>query len=576
MRMSSLVGRRYKERPAEASLDSHAFLLRGAYIRQVANGIYSLLPPAKRVIRKIEQIIREEMDRIDGQEILMPVVLTRELWEESGRYESVGNELLRFKDRNNRDLILGMTHEEAVLHISRNEVSSYKQFPFMLYQIQTKFRDEKRPRGGLIRVREFTMKDAYSFHTNAKDLDDYYNKVADAYKRIFKRAGLPEVVMIKSDTGMMGGDIAHEFMLLTESGEDTIVTCDSCGYLANSEVAVADIKSYSEEIKEMEKIKTPSCKTIEEVSNFLKIPLHKNAKVVFYEKDNEGKPVMALIRGDIEINESKLSKIIKTQPEMAKDETIRKIGAIPGFASPMHLDREKYTLIVDHSILNETNLVCGANEEDTHYKNFNFKRDCPNTQTFDIAKVRDGDICRECGGKIVLKRGIEVGNIFQLGTKYTKPMKMRYLDENGKEQTPVMGCYGIGVGRLMASIMEIKKDKYGPIWPVTISPWQIHINAIKYNVDSVKKTADELYDTFIKMGYEVLLDDRNERPGSQFADADLLGIPFRIIISDKNIKENVIEWKRRDGGKESYKASKEDIVSIISDKIQEEMSKFKG
>jgi prolyl-tRNA synthetase len=419
MKMSKLIGRRYKERPAEATLESHAFLLRGAYIRQLANGIYSLLPPARRIVRKIEQIIREEMDKIDGQEVLMPVVLTRELWEESGRYESVGNELLRFKDRNDRDMILGMTHEEAALHISRNEVSSYKQFPFMIYQIQTKFRDEKRPRGGLIRVREFTMKDAYSFHTNQKDLDEYYEKVANAYKRIFERAGLPEVVMIKSDTGMMGGSVAHEFMLLTPSGEDTIVACDNCDYLANSEVAISKIESYKEEELPLEKIKTPSCKTIEEVSNFLEIPLYKNAKVVFYEKDSEGKPVMALIRGDLEINESKLSKIIKAQPEMASDETIRKIGAVPGFASPLGLDREKYTLIVDNSILDNTNLVCGANEEDTHYKNFNVKRDCPNTETYDIAKVKDGDTCVHCGGKIVLKRGIEVGNIFQLGTTQT-------------------------------------------------------------------------------------------------------------------------------------------------------------
>jgi len=575
MRMSRLLGRRYKEKPNEASLESHALLLRGAYIRQLANGIYSLLPPARRVVRKIEQIIREEMDKIDGQEILMPVVLTRELWEESGRYDSVGNELLRFKDRNDRDMILGMTHEEAALHISRNEVSSYKQFPFMIYQIQTKFRDEKRPRGGLIRVREFTMKDAYSFHTNQEDMDRYYEKVANAYKKIFERVGLPEVVMIKSDTGMMGGSVAHEFMLLTSSGEDTIVTCEDCDYLANSEVATGLIESYKEDELDLEKIKTPSCKTIEEVSKFLNIPLYKNAKVVFYEKDNEGKPVMALIRGDIEINESKLSKIIKTQPEMANDETIKKIGSVAGFASPLGLDRSKYRLVVDDSIAESNNLVCGANEEDTHYKNFNFKRDCPNTETFDIAKVRDGDTCKECGGKILLKRGIEVGNIFQLGTKYSEPMKMRYLDESGRENTPIMGCYGIGVGRLMGSVMEEKNDKYGPIWPISISPWHVHINAIKYNKEEVKKTADDIYQKLTEKGIEVLLDDRNERPGSQFADADLLGIPYRIIVSDKNLADNMVEWKKRDGGKESFKMPKEEIVDFISKRVISDLDNMK-
>ena len=348
MRMSTLVGRRYKEKPAEATLTSHAFLLRGAYVRQVANGIYSLLPTGYRVIRKIERIIREEMERIGGQEVLMPVVMPRELWDESGRYESVGSELLRFEDRTGHDMLLGMTHEEAVVALSRHEATSYKQYPFMLYQLQTKFRDEPRSRGGLIRVREFTMKDGYSFHTTQADLEAYYDRAADAYRRIFARAGVPEVAVVESDSGMMGGKVAHEYMLLTDAGEDTIVTCSDCGYLANAEVAVGRIAPVEGEAAPLEKVATPGKKTIEEVAEFLGVDQSQTAKAVFYESDAEGRLVLAVVRGDVEVNEAKLAKVIQRQPVAAEDAPIRAAGAVPGYASPMGL--KDCRVIVDPTV----------------------------------------------------------------------------------------------------------------------------------------------------------------------------------------------------------------------------------
>jgi prolyl-tRNA synthetase len=545
MRLSELVGTRYKERPAEAALDSHAFLLRGAYARQVANGIYSLLPPGLRVARKIEQIIREEMDRIGGQEVLMPVVMPRELWEESGRYQSVGPELARFKDRTGHDMVLGMTHEEAVLHLCRNEIQSHSQLPFMVYQIQTKFRDEPRSRGGLIRVREFTMKDAYSFHATQEDLERYYQVCYRAYQRIFARAGVPEVVAVESDTGMMGGKVAHEFILLTEAGEDTIVACESCRYIANQEVATGRVRAYPEAPLPLDKVHTPGMKTIEEVAGFLGVEPRQTAKVVFYERDSEGKLVVLLIRGDVEVNESKLAKIIRVMPVPADECRIAEAGAVAGFASPMALDPAKARIVVDHTVAQSNNLVAGANEVDYHFRNFNLCRDLPGIDTVDVAKVRDGDGCPQCSGGLRLKGGIEVGNIFQLGTKYTESMGMTYNDENGKACVPIMGCYGIGVGRLLSSVMEARHDEYGPEWPMSIAPWQVHLNALRLE-GAMRDAAETLYGALQLAGVEVLYDDRNERPGVQFADADLLGVPIRIVVSERNLKKDQLEFKRRD------------------------------
>lgn len=567
MRMSQLVGRRYKERPAEATLESHALLLRGGYARQVANGIYSLLPPGLRVIRKIERIVREEMDRIGGQEVLMPVVQPRELWEESGRYQGVGPELARFKDRAGHDMVLAMTHEEAVVHLCRNEINSHAQLPFMVYQIQTKFRDEPRSRGGLIRVREFTMKDGYSFHRTHQDLERFYMECYRAYERIFARAGLPQVVAVASDSGMMGGKVAHEFILLTEVGEDTIATCAETGYYANLEVATSRVEGYVETPKALEKVHTPGKQTIEEVAAFLGVSTRQTAKAVFYDADAEGKPVLAVIRGDREICEPKLAKIIQAIPTPATDARIRAHGAEPGYASPMGLDRDVWTIVVDHTVAQSNNLVTGANERDYHYVNFNLERDLPGIETADICTVNEGDRTPDGAGTITLQRGIEVGNIFQLGTRYSESMGMTYLDENQQVHVPIMGCYGIGIGRLMSSVMEIHRDEYGPKWPIAVAPWHVHLNALKLNAPGVKETAERIYAELSAQGIEVLYDDRDERPGVQFADADLLGIPLRLIVSERNLRDGRVEWKRRDTGA-SGSVGVDELSALISEQLE--------
>jgi len=546
--MSSLVGKRKKERPAEAALESHAFLLRGAYVKQVGAGIFSLFHPALRIAKKIERIIREEMDRVDGQEVMMPVVQPKELWEASGRYGTIGPEMVRFQDRSSHDMVLAMTHEEATLHLVRDEVNSYKQLPFMVYQLQTKFRDEPRSRGGLIRVREFTMTDGYSFHRTLEDLEGYYARCKRAYERLFARAGLTEVTSARSDSGMMGGKIAHEFMLLCEAGEDTLAWCEGCGYLANTDVARGQVTEFKETPKALEKVHTPGMKTIEDVAGFLGVEARQTAKVVLVESDAAGVPVMALVRGDLEVNEVKLAREIGRTVAPASEATFRALGVEPGYASPMSKERGKFRLVVDRSIAGSNNLVCGANEKDYHYRNFNLSRDVGEVETVDIATAREGDGCPECGGALIMKRGIEVGNIFQLGTKYTETMGMRYLDEDGKEQTPIMGCYGIGVGRLISAVMEVRHDKWGPVWPMSISPWQVQMNALNVDTLAVKEAAETLYEDLTRAGLEVLYDDRGERPGVQFAEADLLGIPFRLILSERNLAQGVVEWKRRDTG----------------------------
>lgn len=549
MRMSRLAGMRYKETPSEARLASHAFLLRGGYIRQVSNGIYSLLPPAKRVVAKIERIIREEMDRIGGQEVLMPVALPRELWDESGRYESVGSELVRFKDRTGHDMLLAMTHEEAVVHLCRNEIHSYAQLPLMVYQLQTKFRDEPRSRGGLIRVREFTMKDAYSFHRTAEDLDEYYQQCCVAYERIFQRVGLPEVIAVQSDSGMMGGRVAHEFMLLCDAGEDTIATCDTCAYRANMEVAQGHIAGQHEPQLPLEKVQTPDCRTIEEVAGFLGVPTSKTAKAVFYTSGATGELVFLVIRGDLQVNETKLANLLHAAPAVADDALIRAAGAVPGFASPMGVDAARCRILVDQSIAGASNLVCGANEEHYHYRNFNLERDLPGATMVALAEAREGDGCPSCkSGHLVLRRGVEVGNVFQLGTKYTQSMGMTYTDEQGQPQVPIMGCYGIGVGRLMSSVMEARHDEYGPCWPMSIAPWHVAIVALQMNKRPARDAAERLHAQLTEAGVEVLYDDRDLSPGAKFAEADLLGIPLRFTVSERNIAQGVVEWKRRDAG----------------------------
>ena len=543
MKLGDMLGFRFKETPSDCQIASHILMTRGGYIKNVGSGIFSLYPPGKRIAQKIERIIREEMDAIGGQEVMLPVAMPASLWKESGRWDAVGSELLRFKDRWGSDMLLGMTHEEAVVHLCRGAAQSYQNYPFMVYQIQTKFRDEPRARGGLIRVREFTMKDAYSFHTSQEDLEDYYAKCHKAYENIFRRCGIPETVSVKSDSGMMGGKVAHEFMLVTDIGEDYLAICD-CGFSANMEVAECIVENEPREDAKIEKVETPDVKTIEELCAFFDKTPEQFCKAVLYQKNLTDEIVVVFLRGDLEVNEVKLRNLLGEEIHPA----VNADGALPcGYIGPMGLPAGVKAVIFDKSLVGTHNLVTGANEEGYHYTGFTPERDVPDVEYQDIAKILECGICPQCGKhSIKLVRGIEVGNIFQLGTKYTESMGMTYLDQNGKTQVPIMGCYGIGVGRLMASVCEVHRDDYGPVWPMSIAPWQVHICAIRSENENVAAAANGLYEALQNAGIEVLFDDRKVSPGFMFNDADLLGVPVRVIISPKTLGRGVVELKTRD------------------------------
>ncbi len=545
MKLERLVGERFKEKPSDCVVESHALMVRGGYIKYVANGIYSSYMPLKRVTRKIEQILREEMDAIDGQEVQFPVVMPASIWQESGRYESIGKELVRFNDRNESPLVLGMTHEEAAVQLVREFGQSYNKYPFMIYQIQTKFRDEARPKSGLIRVREFTMKDAYSFHTSQQDLEDYYDKCHKAYERIFARAGVPEVISVASDSGMMGGSISHEFMLLTGIGEDSIAICSECDYKANLEAAENIVENVREENSlPLEKVHTPDKQTIEEVCSFLNSDAKRSCKAVVYQRNSDDKYIVLFLRGDLEVNETKLTNHLgfDIHPAVITEDC----GLTAGFIGPVNL-KDDFIVLFDRSLEGMNNLVCGANEVDYHYTGFDFNRDLSGVSFYDFAKIQEGGICPKCGKHaITISRGIEVGNIFQLGTKYTKAMGMTYVDASGNSQYPIMGCYGIGVGRLAAAVCEVHHDDYGPIWPKAIAPYQVHLCAVRPDADDVRAIADNLYEQLKQKGVEVIYDDRNVSAGIMFSDADLLGVPLRVIVSPRNVKNGVVELVARD------------------------------
>ena len=543
MKVSELLGERYKDRVAE--IESQNLMVRGGYIKQVGNGIYSLMPPARRIHNKIEAILRQEMDRIDGQEVLFPVTMPATLWQASGRWESVGKELLRFKDRSGADMVLGMTHEEAAVHMAMNVASTYQKYPFMIYQIQTKFRDEPRARGGLIRVREFTMKDGYSFHTSQKDLERYYKRCYRAYERIYARVGIPEVVAVASDSGMMGGKVSHEFMLLTDIGEDTIVLCPECGYRANMEAADCIVHNDPDEaMAPLEKVATYDNKTIEDVCNFLHGSAEKSAKAVVYQRNEDDSYVLVFVRGDLEVNETKLRNYLKAEVHPAVE--IDHAGLVAGAIGPVN-PAKGITVVYDRSLEGTRNLVCGANEEGYHFTGLNMDRDVPNAEYADVAKATVGGVCPKCGKhSLTIKNGIEVGNIFQLGRRYTESMGMTYDDEKGNRVNPIMGCYGIGVGRLMASVCEEHHDQYGPVWPISIAPWEIEICALRADQAHVKEEANKLYKSLMDEGYEVLFDDRTVSAGFMFSDADLLGSPVRIVISPKTLDRGVVEIVTRD------------------------------
>lgn len=553
MLLSTLVSLRTKEFPADAQLISHKLMLRAGYIKGVGNGIFTMATPAILSARKIENIIREEMNAIDGQEVSFPVVMPKELWEESGRYSSIGEELMRMTDRQGRGLVLGMTHEEAAVHLFRDWVSSYQQLPAMIYQIQTKFRDEARARGGLIRVREFVMKDAYSFHTSVSDLKKYYKKVYDAYNRIFTRIGLKNFVAVGSDTGMMGGSVAHEFMLLTPSGEDTIVICKNCGYKANMEVAVSKEETYEREtVAPIEKVFTGKLGEIKEICEFLKVDANKTCKAVCYNIKGTNEILVCFIRGDLEINEAKVKHVLKREigPVSVSDNSILVAGNI----GPIGLNKKNVVLLFDNSLKGRNGLVAGANEAEYHIVNLDFDRDMPHAKFNDIAKVKEGARCPVCGKPLSLSGGIEIGNIFQLGTKYSKAMDCFVTDKTGKQINPIMGCYGIGIGRALASVIEESNDEKGMILPMAIAPWQVYLIALRIDDPQVKTAAKSLYKKLSKAGIEVLFDDTEATAGVKFSNCDLMGIPVRIVISPKTLQNEEIEVQLRDGSlKQNYK-----------------------
>jgi prolyl-tRNA synthetase len=554
MRMSKLFFQTLREVPADADIISHKLMLRAGLVRQVAAGIFEYLPLGLRVKKKIEQILREEMEAIDGQEVSLPVVQPAELWQRSGRWDAIGDDMARLKDRGGRDLCLGMTHEEVITDMVSQIVSSYRQLPFMLYQIQTKFRDEPRPRGGLIRVREFTMKDGYSFHADFDGLDRYYPHVYQAYFNVFRRCGL-DVIAVESDTGMMGGTMAHEFMALTAVGEDTLLICDNCNYRANRQIAsFVKPKPEAEEALPLEEVETPGINTIASLAQFLNVPESRTAKAIFLMAEMAGendKPrqqfVFVVLRGDMELNETKLTNAIKARRlRPATPEEIRAVGAEPGYGSPVGIDRQQVLLVVDDLIPDSPNLVAGANRLNWHYKQVNYGRDYQADIVTDLVAAAEGFACPVCEGTLRAVRGVEVGNIFKLGTKYSTSMGASYLDEKGESHPMAMGCYGIGSDRLIASVLEIHHDENGIIWPVSIAPYQVHLVSLSTDrTPEVTEAANAVYAQLVAGGVETLYDDRNERAGVKFNDADLLGLPLRLTVGKRGIENGVAELKIR-------------------------------
>lgn len=542
MRRSQLFGRTLREIPSEAEIPSHQLLLQAGMIRRLVVGMYSYLPLAQRALRKIEGIIREEMDAIGGQEVDMPLVQPAGLWQETGRWEMlVDKELAGFEDRFGRNLVLAMTHEEAVTDLIRNQTNSYRQLPLMLYQFKLKFRDEPRPRAGLIRVREFVMKDAYSFHADDADLENYYEQMHQVYLRVFHRLGI-DVVSVESDPGIIGGTEAHEFMLIADAGEDRVISCDGCEYQANADVAVLRKPQIDNgEPAPIEEVETPDQKTIDDVANFLGIQKEQTLKAVFYSTDES--LIFAAIRGDIEVNETKLKSAVgASHLWFSTDAELQRYGLVAGYASP--IDVKGVTVVVDDSVASTTNLVAGANKPGYHLRNMNYPRDFRADLVTDISLARNGSTCVHCGGTLRERRGIEVGNIFKLGTKYSEAMNATYLSQKGRPELLFMGCYGIGLGRLLASIVEANHDEDGIIWPPAVAPYQIHLMHIGKG-DEVREKTETLYADLRAQGYEVLYDDRQESPGVKFKEADLLGMPVRFTISQRTLETDSVEVKRR-------------------------------
>ena len=551
MHLSRLFSQTLRETPSEAEVVSHQLLVRAGFIRQLGTGIFSYLPLAHRVISKIMTIMREEMNALGGQEILMPVVQPADVWKETGRYFQIGSEMGRFSDKNGHEMVLAMTHEEVVADLVRNTIRSYRQLPALIYHLQTKWRDDPRPRAGLIRVREFIMLDSYSLDADWSGLDRQYDAHYDAYFRIFKRCGL-STVAVRSDSGMMGGKEAHEYMYLTPIGEDSLLFCDACGYSANRQVAaMRKPLPEPEEALPLEQVATPGTTSIEELAAFLNIPAAKTAKAVFFmgvfptENGAREGLIFTIVRGDMEVNETKVANMVKSaELRPATDEEIRASGAVPGYASPIGLKGVK--IIVDDLVAQSPNLVAGANLAGYHLRNVNYLRDYSADLVADIAAVRDGDACPQCGAPLRLARGVEVGNIFKLGTRYSDALHCTYLDENGSSLPVIMGSYGIGVGRLLACVAEEHHDERGLIWPAAIAPYPVHMVVLPGRAVDTGVIAASVEAALTAADLEPLVDDREESAGVKFNDADLIGLPVRLTVSERAFKQGGVEFKLRD------------------------------
>ena len=582
MRMSQLFSQTLREAPADAEVESHKLLVRAGFIQQLAAGIFSYLPLAKRVLTKIEDIMREEINAIGGQEVTMPVVHPAEIWKETERWYQIGTEMGRFYDKSGRDMVLAMTHEEVVADLVRRTIHSYRQLPALVYHIQTKWRDDPRPRAGLIRVREFTMKDSYSLDIDMDGLDRQYRAHYQAYYNIFHRCGIP-VQAFKSDVGMMGGTMAHEFMYLTPIGEDTLLVCDNCGYAANRQIARFNKEpAATEELLPLEKVATPDTKTIEDLANYLDIPKAKTAKAIFMVAsiiqgiETIDRLVFAIVRGDMDLNETKLTNAL-TAKELrpALESEISAVGAVPGYASP--IDLQDVLVVVDDAIPESPNLVAGANDEGYHYLNVNYERDYTADIIADIAAAEDNSLCPECGHPMGVRRGVEVGNIFKLGTRYSEAMGATFLDKDGKKKPVIMGSYGIGSGRLMASVAEEHNDEHGLIWPISVAPYAVHLVVLDKKAESQEQEGDvldqpfsiaeNLYELFNSAGIEILFDDRNESPGVKFNDADLIGIPVRLTVSERSLQSGGVEVKLRNQEDKSI-VPVEEVISYVEETIQ--------
>ncbi|WP_407400868.1 proline--tRNA ligase [Anaerovibrio sp.] len=548
MRATRLYAPTLRETPAEAEVKSHQLMLRAGMIRKAAGGLYTYMPLAWRSLKKIMQIIREEMDAAGGQEIAMPIVQPSEIWKETGRWSVYGDEMFRVSDRHGREFCLGPTHEEMVTTLIRDEVRSYKQLPLMLYQIQNKYRDEIRPRFGLMRGREFIMKDLYSFDKDEEGMNESYKIMYDAYTRIFSRMGL-EFRPVEADNGAIGGGHSHEFTVLAEAGESNIAYCTKCDYAASDEKAeLTVIKAAEEAMKELDKVSTPDAHTIELVAECLHLPLDKTIKAVAFQDDKD-ELILAFVRGDHDVNDVKVVNLFEDSIElhMATDESIAAAGGVPGFMSPIGL-KEGTKVVVDATVMEMFNACAGANEKDKHYINVNPKRDFKDVIVADIRMIKEGDACPHCGAPVKMTRGIEAGQVFTLGTKYSQSLHATFLDENGKEKPLVMGCYGIGVSRTMAAAIEQNNDENGIIWPKAIAPFEVVIVPINAKNEDQLKLAEDIYKELKAKGVDVLLDDRKDRAGVKFKDADLIGYPLRITVGPKSVEEDSIELKIRRNG----------------------------